>query len=421
MGSDAAEHFAQRLAMRCDRMRTELEQEGVSILGGSAYADPLERNAAQVDAIVLEEAVYARHAPVHEGLRPRYGSIVVPDISTMPEHLATDLRMVDGDNLASVRPMVDGATTILVRDLVGGLAILLADVDEELQLVDLLTTTKGVSVQRLDDGRMRIGTQDGVALNDGGDWSVRPSTGSVVRRLTRELALPENRVERMRELGGLLEFCFHSLSPYGIGATIIVNLQGPAEDLFKGLSDEGSTPGISLNVFDRDDQVLLKNMLASEDGACMVASDGSLTRYASKLSFTAQAAELVTEQGGTRHTSSKRFSFDNPGALAVVVSADGPITLFCGGSSLARIGIDDTEPSWRVEASKDLRARAEPGTHECRCGRCGVAYSVELVLDEEAGRERVIECVVCGNEVARWESAVHCRARVRRPWDPEGS
>lgn len=421
MGTDAAEQFTQRLAMRCDRMRTELGQEKVAILGGSAYAEPLERSAAQVDAMVLEEAVYARHAPVHEGLRPRYGCVVVPEISGMPEHLTTDLRLVDGDDLASVRPMVDGATTILVRDLVGGLAILLADVDEELQLVDLLTTTKGVSIQRLDDGRMRIGTHGGVALNDGGDWSLRPSTGSVVRRLTLELAIPDNRVERMRELGKLLEFCFHSLSPYGIGATIIVNLQGPAEDLFGSLSDEGSTPGISLNVFNRSDQVLLKNMLASEDGACMVASDGSLTRYASKLSFTAQAAELVAEHGGTRHTSSKRFSFDNPGALAVVVSADGPITLFCGGSALARIGTEDTASSWRVEASKELRARAAPVTQECRCGRCGVGYSVELVLDEEAGRERVIECVVCGDEVTRWESAVHCQARVQRPWDPQES
>ncbi|GAB6984384.1 hypothetical protein JCM10369A_09080 [Nocardioides pyridinolyticus] len=420
--NEVAQRFAERLDQRRERMRAELEQEDVPILGGARYPDKLAGEAATVDAILLEEIIYARHAPVHEGLRPRYGCVLVADLGEVGADEKSALREIVHHDVWSIRPMVDGSSTMLVRDLTGRLGIIPVEVEDELALVDFLSRMKGVSVQRLADGRLRIGTRAGIALNDGGDWSLRPATGSVIRSLTGELALPDgslSRLERMREIGRLLELCYHGLSPNGIGATIVVNLSGEAADLFEGTSDEGAVPAMALNVFRREDQVLLRNMLAYEDGACLVDADGGLARYASKLKFSDKAVDVASEHGGSRHTSAKRFSFDHPGALAVVVSADGPITLFCGGSALARIDASTARPSWLSTSSTDVRMRVENANESVSCARCGTSYRVSLVLDEETGTRVEVNCVVCDEVVISRDGVLDCRPRVVRPWEEQ--
>lgn len=412
-----AQQFADRLAMRSERMRAELDQEEVPILGGKRYPEALARASDAVDAMLLEEVVYARHAPVHEGLRPRYGCVIVADLTPLVD-AEPSVREISDHDPWNIRPMVDGSTTILVRDLEGRLAIMSADVADELALVDLLATVKGVSVQRLSDGRLRIGTRSGIALNDGGDWSLRPAPGSVIRELTINLALPEaKRLSRMVEIRRLLELCFHSLSPHGIGATIIVNLSGGATDLFGGITDGGEEPATPLNVFRRKDQALLRNVLAYEDGACLVDRDGNLRRYASKLNFTEEAVSVVKEHGGSRHTSAKRFSFDHPSALAVVVSADGPITLFCGGTKVTRIDRDTARGSWIDTSSAEVRARVESERESATCGGCGTAHLVELMLDEETGEHGMIACQVCEAPLLERDGVLDSRVRVIRPWE----
>jgi len=39
----------------------------------------------------------------------------------------------------------------------------------------------------------------------------------------------------------------------------------------------------------------------------------------------------VDALGGTRHTSGRRYSYDDPGAIVVAVSGDGPVSVFQAG------------------------------------------------------------------------------------------
>jgi len=48
------------------------------------------------------------------------------------------------------------------------------------------------------------------------------------------------------------------------------------------------------------------------------------------------AEERVDPLGGMRHTSGRRYSYDDPTALVVVVSEDGPVTVLKGGAVLGR-------------------------------------------------------------------------------------
>jgi DNA integrity scanning protein DisA with diadenylate cyclase activity len=44
----------------------------------------------------------------------------------------------------------------------------------------------------------------------------------------------------------------------------------------------------------------------------------------------------VLPLGGTRHTSARRFSHDDPAAVVIVVSEDGPVTVLRGGDLIGR-------------------------------------------------------------------------------------
>lgn len=421
--------FESRLADRVARLRQELFDEDVPILDDDALPEGL--SAEQMDGFrerILEETVYARYVPIHEGLRPPYGCLIVPDIAPVAQALETFRPAEVGTTtspgtagpwveLHAIRPLVDGQSTILVRDLPGAGGLATLDLSEELGAVDATRTHHGITVQRLPNGRIRVVTRRHIAISDGHDWSVRPHAGAVVNPLTSELALDGNRVARMREIGALLEFCFHSLSPAGIGATLVVALDGTAQDLESGVSDAGTRPAVSLNVFDRSDQTLLRNTLAAVDGACLVDPDGSLQRYQTKLASSQQTAARISEHGGTRHTSAKRFSFEHPDALVVVVSADGPVTLFCAGVVVASLPQPDSSGSWILTADPDVRKRAQQRERQDECSACQSDLTTRLTVDPESATVTTLRCVVCGTEAAQVAGVLESVTRVKRPWE----
>jgi len=51
--------------------------------------------------------------------------------------------------------------------------------------------------------------------------------------------------------------------------------------------------------------------------------------------------EAVPAMKGTRHTSAARHTYDCPGVLAFVVSADGPVTVFSDGQRIADLKMSE--------------------------------------------------------------------------------
>ncbi|MDE0804068.1 MAG: diadenylate cyclase [Acidimicrobiales bacterium] len=414
-------------------MALELSQEGIPILGGAAYPEPLRNEPALTDDLLLEELVHARHSPLHEGIRPRYGCLIVADLADLPAGVLDPHHLVtDPAAHLTLRPLVDGHHTVVVRDLAGRAGVAITPVEGELDVVDLIRTWKAVSIQRLADGRIRVGTEAGVALADGGDWSLRPSTGAVMRDLLHQLNLPgDDRMQRFAHLRSLLEFCFHALSPNGIGATLVVSLDKDCSALLHGASDTGQSPPLAINVFERDEQQYFLNLLAANDGACFTDPDGQLRHYTVKLKATERAMELMSEMGGTRHTSSKRFSFDHPGALVVVVSADGPVTLFCAGAKVGRLtsARSDDGTSWIANTPSSVRLTLGTSWHHLECPRCQTPHLVGVTAPEpnparqdatSTPREPIqAACAACGTTLGSFESAVHVEVRIRMPWVAE--
>ena len=85
----------------------------------------------------------------------------------------------------------------------------------------------------------------------------------------------------------------------------------------------------------------LRHALTQVDGATVFDADGVLRRLGVRLVPSPAAEESVEPLGGTRHTSGRRYSRDDPFATVIAVSEDGPVTVFRDGQVLGRSPDDD--------------------------------------------------------------------------------
>jgi DNA integrity scanning protein DisA with diadenylate cyclase activity len=79
----------------------------------------------------------------------------------------------------------------------------------------------------------------------------------------------------------------------------------------------------------------LRHALAQVDGAAVFDADGVLRQLGVRLIPSNAAEESVEALKGTRHTSARRYSHDDPLATVIAVSDDGPVTVFRNGAVLA--------------------------------------------------------------------------------------
>jgi DNA integrity scanning protein DisA with diadenylate cyclase activity len=73
-------------------------------------------------------------------------------------------------------------------------------------------------------------------------------------------------------------------------------------------------------------------VLRQHDLAVIVDRDGSLRKVAVGLRWTPEAERAVSSDRGMRHRSAQRYSHDHRAATVVVVSEDGPVSVFRSGA-----------------------------------------------------------------------------------------
>jgi DNA integrity scanning protein DisA with diadenylate cyclase activity len=90
----------------------------------------------------------------------------------------------------------------------------------------------------------------------------------------------------------------------------------------------------------------------------VLSHNGHVQSYGCHLSYTDRARGALELAGGTRHTSAKCFSYDEPGTLVITVSEDGPVTVFAHGAKLVRLAPQSTDPE------ADLPNKQTPNTDD---------------------------------------------------------
>ena len=127
----------------------------------------------------------------------------------------------------------------------------------------------------------------------------------------------------------LLEFAVHDLGARGIGAILVYRPddgQAPFEVRLP--------PPPPLDITRPADLAPLRHALAQIDGAAVFDGDGVLRQLGVRLVPSAEAEASVEGLRGMRHTSGRRYSFDDSAATVIVVSEDGPVTVLRNGELL---------------------------------------------------------------------------------------
>jgi|GEM_PF-1016778 len=443
---------ADTLGHRVQRLRSELEEEKVPLVRREVFPGAMHADWSRALDVLCEEIVYARYVSVHEGYRPSYGCFIVPDLSAIDTDSAiilTSLREsntggtitgdpaadadgapsssdatgkpADADLASDLRLLVDGEHTFLVRDLLGRTAFGTTDSpSDDLSLLNLCRGVAGVCVQRQRDGRVQMLMEGIVCINDGYDWRWLVTARELLPSVVESLDPPPDLTEELaRHLGEALDLCVHVLSPRGIGATLVwrIGSQGPVGSV----SNVPNSLPTELNLFSTRDRFAIVALLASVDGACFVERDGRIANYWAMLDPSSEAKLLVAEQGGTRHTSAKRYSYDEPRSIVIVVSADGPVTLFSDGAMLARLA--DTQQSqertWLTRLPLAQGAQVSSNIESFECPKCAKQIAVEVDTHPDADASRIVRCPVCAvTELGTYENVLRLIVRVTKDWTP---
>jgi hypothetical protein len=305
---------------RLRRLVEEMAEDGFVLDGDEAWQE-----------LVLAELDYALRPTVHERRVPSYGSIVAPTTDPSGWGVATELtitrRMLGETKVGYSRLFADGLSSWLVRSpgQSAELAVFDRPAGSERDLVILAEAMGATLVQRHPSGGVRIVGDRGVLRWEGLSWHHVPPLSSWIDYLSACAVHGERDV-----LETLLEFAVHDLGARGIGAILVYR---PEPDEMPSFEQRLPEPP-PLRITRAFDLAPLRHVLAQVDGAAVFDDEGTLRQLGVRLVPSAEAENDVQGYRGMRHTSGRRYSFDDPDATVIVVSEDGPVTVLRQGKLL---------------------------------------------------------------------------------------
>jgi Probable sensor domain DACNK/DisA bacterial checkpoint controller nucleotide-binding len=281
--------------------------------------------------MLLDEIGHALQPVVHERRVASSGTILEPradpDRWAPGTQLGIARKPVVEQPLSAARRFADGLSSWLCRRTDGPDEWLLFDrpAGSERDLVVLARELDATVVQRHPSGSVRVVGDFGVLRWEGLVWHFEPPVATWVENVTGgDFTGDPDVVEAM------VQFAVHDLGSLRIGALLVYRPDGhpgPA------VEERLPTPP-PLNIRKPFHLAPLRHALAQIDGAGVFDAEGVLRQLGVRLVPSATAEETVEALGGTRHTSGRRYSYDDPSATVIVVSEDGPVSVLRNGAVL---------------------------------------------------------------------------------------
>ena len=313
MGAPSAEPVPGRLR----RLAEELAESGLR---------PEENVAAM--RVLVEEIDHALRPPVHERRVSSGGTVLDPtsDPATWAAGTQLDIfrQPLGQQPLPAARRFADGLSSWLLRRTDGPSEWLILDrpAGSERDLVVMAQVLQATVVQRHPSGSVRVVGGFGVLRWEGISWHLEPPVSGWVDAVIDGEASGDRAV-----LEAMLEFAVHDLGSMGIGSLLIYR---PEATPGPPVEERLPTPP-PLQVRRAVHLAPLRHALAQVDGAAIFDAQGVLRRLGVRLVPSKAAEATVEALGGTRHTSARRYSYDDPQATVIVVSEDGPVSVLRNG------------------------------------------------------------------------------------------
>jgi hypothetical protein len=309
-------------ARRLQRLAEELEESGLRLEGTQAFREML-----------VEEIDHALRPTVHERWVASGGTILEPLSDPAAWTSGTQLDFTRGpadqQPLSAARRFADGRSSWLLRRVDGTNEWMVFDrpAGSERDLVVLASVLDATIIQRHPAGSVRVVGRFGVLRWQGLRWHHEPPVRSWLDAVTASSKHGDPAV-----LEAMLEFAVHDLGSRGIGSLLIYR---PDPEPGPPVEERLPTPP-PLRICRASHLAPLRHALAQIDGAAIFDADGVLVRLGVRLVPSIAAEDTVEAFGGTRHTSGRRYSYDDPLATVIAVSADGPLSVLRNGEVLGR-------------------------------------------------------------------------------------
>lgn len=281
--------------------------------------------------MLLVEIDHALRPAVHERRVASSGTILEPRADPGSWAFGTQLDIartrVGRQPLVASRRFADGLSSWLLRRADGRDEWLLFDrpAGSERDLVVLAGVLDATVVQRHPSGSVRVVGGFGVLRWEGLEWHHEPPVADWIDTVSAGGFVGDAAV-----LEAILEFAVHDLGSSGIGSLLIYR---PGTEAGPPVEERLPTPP-ALNIRSVSHLAPLRHALTQIDGAAVFDAAGVLRQLGVRLVPSATAEEAVEALGGTRHTSGRRYSYDDPSAIVIAVSEDGPVSVLRGGAVL---------------------------------------------------------------------------------------
>jgi hypothetical protein len=283
--------------------------------------------------ILLVEVDHAIRPGVHERRVAGTGTILEPksDPTTWASGVQLDITRgpVGQQPLSDARRFADGLSSWLLRRTDGTKEWMVFDrpAGSERDLVVLADVLEAMIVQRHPTGSVRVVGRFGVLRWQGLTWHHEPPVSSWIDAVTASSEHGDPEV-----LEAMLEFAVHDLGSRGIGSLLIYR---PDPEPGPPVEERLPTPP-PLRIRRAPHLAPLRHALAQIDGAAVFDAEGVLRQLGVRLVPSNAAEATVEALGGTRHTSGRRYSYDDPLATVIAVSDDGPVSVLRNGAVLGR-------------------------------------------------------------------------------------
>lgn len=417
------------VAKRRERFEAELRDEYVLVGDYDGDEDP------PYD-VVIDELMHARFAPAHEQRLAPYGAMVLPGppgaidhdelLERLEEGFDCEIRWLDEAHtphdldpasLERMRMLSDGASSFVLTSCEGvyGLA-LLADASDATMAYLAQQDLPIVTVRRASSGDLALFERDALHVSDQSTWRttgyLSPEAGVVVG-----MAFGAGSWAVFSEL---LHFCQFELAPAHIGATFVLYLTDDGTPDAAFFASPGRNPPISLSIRERELWKPLARLLDQVDGAVILSEKGDVIALEAHLATTEAAIDAIpaTPGKGTRHLSGRRFSFDETRCVVVVVSQDGPISIFSDGADPFRFS--PVGPSWVIWLRGWGHLGAATFEREMTdCPHCGKRLAIGVVSTGEDDPPQDLVCPVCASVVEAGRTAYLASVTPLKPWHDE--
>jgi DNA integrity scanning protein DisA with diadenylate cyclase activity len=257
-------------------------------------------------------------------------------------------------------------------------------VADELTLGSLQSTYGYSTVQRTGDGKVKVFLPDLIAFHEKNAWTVKPYSRHMSRPL-RRLGMPP-------AAQNLLDLAVHVLSPSNVGATLVMST--PDELVGPGIMAKRTA--VEPLVAEPRSYGAIRSLAAQHDRAMAFDIDGRLLAYDIELTCDDDHRDLIVG-GGTRHNSAARASASQPEILVVVVSSDGPVSVFLQGERIANF----EQARWFVP-----------------CTTCDGIGTIPADVPDTDEPAPPVNCATCAGTGKLWESEPIYQPPVRKSAPP---